>query len=61
MTAHERFATAAARLAVMPNVIRTRREDRLRDERNVDEFDALVAVAAERMERLAADLEKAAA
>lgn len=61
MSPHDRFATATARIAVIPNIIRTRRADELRAQRSVLDFDARVERAVEKLEKVAADLEKALA
>lgn len=59
MSPHGRFATVLDRIAVTPNVIRARREDALRAERNVEDFDRRVEAAVVKLEKVAAELEKA--
>lgn len=61
MNPHERFATVLARIAVAPNVIRTRQEDARRAERNVADYDARVEAAVVKLEKVAAELEKSLA
>lgn len=59
MSPHDRFNAVMARIAVTPNVIRARREDELRSQRNVEDFDARVDAAVMKLEKVAAELEKA--
>lgn len=63
MTIHERFATLLNRLAVAPNIERSRREDAVRRENVAEakEIDAGVMRAITRLERRVADVEKAIA
>lgn len=61
MSAHDRLGAVLARIAVTPNIIRTRREDELRAARNVADFDARVESAVVKLEKVAAELEKAVA
>lgn len=58
MSPQERFATALARLATTPSVIRTRREDEVRAGHTPDNLDRLLARHAYRLERMNAELEK---
>lgn len=60
-SAHERFACLTARIAITPNIIRTRREDALRAERSVVDFDQRVEAAVTKLEKAASELEKALA
>lgn len=56
---HERFAALTARIAVTPNIIRARREDALRAERSVVDFDKRVESAIAKIEKDVRELEKA--
>ncbi len=58
MSPHDRLAVARNRLAVLPNVIRTRREDAIRAERSVEDFDRRVEAAAAKVEKAVTELEK---
>lgn len=59
MSPHDRFGAVMARIAVTPNIIRTRRDDALRAERNVEDFDRRVEAAVVKLEKVAEQLEKA--
>jgi hypothetical protein len=57
----DRLTTARNRLATLPNVIRTRREDAIRAERSVVDFDRRLEAAALKVEKAIAELEKTVA
>lgn len=59
MSAYDRFAELTARIAVTPNIIRTRREDAVRAERMVENLESRVEKAVTKLEKVAAELEKA--
>jgi hypothetical protein len=61
MSPQERLTAALNRIAVTPNIIRTRREDAVRAERMVDDFDRVIDAAAAGFEKFAEQLEKALA
>ena len=58
MTPNERFSAVLDRIAVAPNIIRTRRDDAARADRMVDDFDARIEAAVTKLEKVAAELEK---
>lgn len=59
MSPHEQFASVMGRIAVLPNIARTRREDAVRAERQAVDFDGRVRAAVERLKKDVAELEKA--
>jgi hypothetical protein len=61
---HDAYATATARLAVLPNILRTRTDDAVRAEKHGatnGEFDARVTAAVKRLQREIDRFEKAIA
>jgi len=61
MSPHDRFAEVMTRIATTPNIIRTRREDAIRAERNLANYEKRVERAITELEKVAAKLEKSLA
>lgn len=59
MSPQEQFGTLLNRIAVLPNIARTRREDAARAERQVQNYDHRVAAAVAQLKKDVAELEKA--
>lgn len=59
MSPQDAFATALTRLALTPNIIRTRRADEVRASRMVADRDAILLTKVAKIKREIAELEKA--
>lgn len=59
MSPYDRFAEVMARIGVAPSVARIRQNDTLRAELNTDNLARRVEAAVAKLEKVAADLEKA--